>query len=141
MISMPVTDNIDDVWTLDSGQPMFYDRQGVGISARRANELMGDPSYKILRSSVVGEHTVTTAWLSTDQGGIFERGEKPWIFGTMTARGSEFLDASESFASSEEQALQNHEAAVAALAVASLGTSPLGATSPSPKSTTSPIAI
>jgi hypothetical protein len=105
---------LDDV-TGTRGLPAYYDRKGERISMRRWSELRNDPSYKILRTTTVGDKEVITAWLGSDQMDALED-EEPFIFGTVTRLSDGSKDVvTEEFSISEEDALSDHEAMVASL--------------------------
>lgn len=114
---MPITDNLDDVWTHANGEPFFYDRAGTPISANRYLHLSKDRYYKVLNETKLADCTVITVWLGSDQGSIFDQGERPWIFGTIVRQGDQLLDHTEIFADSEDAALRNHDRAVLAQSI------------------------
>ena len=105
---------VDDIWYLAPGRAMHLDRAGRPLTLRRFGELVGDPTYKILRTTEVRACTVITAWLGTDQGSGLDA-EPPRIFGTIVKADGAFLDGSERFAATEAEALANHATACAAV--------------------------
>jgi len=107
----PAKIDFDAVHVLADGTPMYADRSGAPISARRFAELYEDVDYRIVARTDAGPYTVTTAWLGIDQGG---GPDAPLWFGTIVSRDGVFDDDYERFAGTESAAREDHAHAVRA---------------------------
>lgn len=84
------------------GWPLYFDRTGTPISAKRCCELFEDPVYRFLREDTVGAVRIITVWLGIDA----DLRTPPHIFGTLVQSGS---SSHETTHATEAEALSFHD--------------------------------